>query len=360
MRVLIVYVLLNPIKSVMKIVQNTELPGFKFTIWLGWITGLILARSPKNVQELKSWVAVHTIFPLTLTGCMVVYAVDVILNVMPSNMKKDLSGNFISAAVGNGFAVGHIFLIAILRVYFLLKAKQISAFLVKITNHHSPFAKIDNKKSGIMLLFLFAIACTESVGVPCMFYQLHKTHSWFSSVGDYCYAIMSGGIILWPAYTTHMTAFGMAVTTLDRLLEMFDDFCEYIQSLLSGPGNRQDGLPCDDRTTQITILSQKEMQLKEERHIQARFLLETFQKIQYTFLMYNRVMGPVVLQLTIAIAVGATDGISALLKPKDAFVILTPGWLRWMTLTKCVIYLAILERGHSSRNFVKLELLLIK
>ena len=352
--------LLGPIKSVMKITENITLPCLNFTIWLGWITGLIITRSPKNVREIKTWIALHTVFPLTLSSCIAIYATDMILNLMPANIKKDFGGNFISAAVGNGFAVGNIVSIAILRLYFLLNAKQVSAFLEIIKNsQHNPYTKICNSKSGIFLLGLLVINSTEFIGLSYLLHRADKTLSWFSSLGEYFYTIVGGATILCPAFMTHVVAFGMALTTLDGLLVMFDEFCANIQTLLNDQGNRQEGLPFE-RTTQITVRSRKEIKVQEERTMQARFLLGTFQKIQYMFLMYNQVMGPAVLLLTVGITVSAIDGISDFLKPKDAVFKVYTGWLKPLAVLRSVIFLAILDRGHSSKNLVKNRSLIVQ
>ena len=334
---------------------HMTLPGFKFTIWLGWVTGLILTRTPENIKELKSWISAYTLLPLVSSACMVIFAVDFIVNIMPANVRDRHNGNIATKNLGLGFAAVRVLVIAITRVYFLVQAKEVSSFLENVENKYGFKAESSNKyrKAGsIRLLLIFLTAFAQAIIFSLGFHQMDKEQSWFNGVGTYAHTIVAHVIISWPASMMHVTTFSIATTTLDLLLEMLDGFCENVRTLLSRQTHSHPGCLFDEKAQEPGVRPRTGLNQKDRNCTHARSLMESFEKLQSLFLKYNELIGPLVLIMIIEIALGTIDGISDLLKPKDATFTVSFGWYRLTSLSKYAIHVTILGTGVRCKNVV--------
>ena len=87
---------------------------------------------------------------------------------------------------------------------------------------------------------------------------------------------------------------------------------------------------------------------------QAVYLLQRFRAVQYLFLTYNKLMGPLVLVAVITSTVGAIDSTKGLLTPNDNALHVSRWWAHFLYFASHCISLTVLDSGHRARNLVKL------
>lgn len=347
----------------MTLFHQTGLPGFRFAICLGWIIGVIFTRNPLKFTELKSWKMPYAGFAIVLNICMAIYATDFMFNIVPESIlerersKRNL--NPIASALAHGFIAINAAILALLRIYFMWKAKEISSFLKAIQDRGRDFRSsgrnlFSRRQTGILSFVNLMLQTLISVVFAVTLLGLEKSHSWFRSLGTYTYSITVLLFIIWPCFLTHEVTFTLMATTLDRILVIFEGFCDYAECVAVGHRDIPTKTVLPTRTLNIQVQPAMQSYSIFNQQAQAVYLLQRFRAVQYLFLTYNKLMGPLVLVAVITSTVGAIDSTKGLLTPNDNALHVSRWWAHFLYFASHCISLTVLDSGHRARNLVKL------
>ena len=144
------------------------LSGFKFSIWLGWITGVIFTKNPITFPPFKSWKSSYSALAICLASCMALFATDFVMNVIDAKFMEITQGNLnqLSAKLAQGFLLVSVAEPTFLRVYLIINAKKMSSFFKDIQNRSSRAAGHKGNSESWRRSSFFAVVrfCARNIG----------------------------------------------------------------------------------------------------------------------------------------------------------------------------------------------------
>ena len=177
------------ITHLLSISRAIPLPGFKCTIWFGWIQGLVLTKSPRNLTVFTSWRSKDIILPSILNVGVALFTLDYLVNILPGIFGDRKETPFFVFLLTQGFASTYVIILGLLRAYLVVNAKPFSSFLKRIEhggdsrrrNQSSLRILFDGKLTGILLLLLMAVVVAQSAAGAWIFANAkNSSHSWFA------------------------------------------------------------------------------------------------------------------------------------------------------------------------------------
>ena len=284
-------------------------------------------------------------------------AADFVYNVINVNYVEVLQGNMNKASLKLAQAFEMVFIaeMTLSRVYLTFKAKEMSSFFKDVENQANPAAEpsqeghASRQRTGFLLLVSFVLMTWESVSFTVV---LHTTNlaagdSWKAWLDGYPYAV-AVFLLLWPSGMAHMVAFALVVTTVDRMLVVFDGLCVQAENLMYNSKAATTGFKLSYVT--LNIESEPMKMTGTNQNVEMKSVIRNFRKLQSLFQCYDTLMGPLVLVMIVISTMILIDTTTNVLKPRDGA---NAGWSHVVYMAQRCIYLTVLDTGHRATNLVK-------
>ena len=227
---------LKPTKFVVDMFKSMALPGFKFTIWLGWILGVVLTRNPRNITVFTSWRSLHAILLLLYNAFFAIFLLDYAFNVLPANLVKKDNTSFLTTILTQSFGQLYAILLTTMRAYLIVNAKSFSSFFKDIedlSNASTRRGHRNCKRTGILVILAVTVVFFQSVFLAWFLSKFNGTQSWLVTLlGNRFYAILAFFLLASPLFMLHGVVFAMTTSVMDRILDILEEFCDHVHSLV--------------------------------------------------------------------------------------------------------------------------------
>lgn len=348
---------LKPIRLIVTIFQSVTLPGFKFTIWLGWILGVVFTKNPRNFAVFTSWKSLHVIFPLVFNACIAFLTLNFALHIMPFIVGEGAEINPFVAVVTQGFEIIYATIFAITRAYLVVNVKSFSSFFKNIENWCNRSAvprkaKRNSQKTGILVVLVLIAVTIQSVFMGLINSTVNRDQSWFCALGNNAYVIIAVIMMTWPMYTSLAFAFAVTTSSMDRMLGIFEEVCDHVESLVPSHLYAEEVGPILDGRLYVKPRP-KERVHGPIQYVHIRPIVDQFYAVQSLFLAYNRLVGPLILLMIFISTMGTIDVMTEFLKPKDEALSVIYSWLMVLEIVEYGVYFTLLDYGYRSSNLVR-------
>ena len=302
-------------------------------------------------------------FCSTMQCLLYFFWMDYSLNVLPANAVKKDRTSFLVTVLTQSF--GHLYAIlwSAMRAYLIVNAKAFSSFFQDIEDYGNASTRRGNrngKKTGILVTVAVTVVFIQSVMLSLFLSKANGSQSrLFTLLGNRLYAILAFFFMSGPLFMVHVVGFAMATSGMDRTLEILEEFCDHIHSLVQqSPGEtimEETGPITHHDHLYIKLRPKESSHTRQLQELHARHLADQFYAIQTLFLTYNRLLGPLVLVMIFTGTMGTIDVMAGFLEPANATITTIYSYYKVLLVVKYVLFFTLLDYGYRSSNLVTIS-----
>ena len=150
------------------------------------------------------------------------------------------------------------------------------------------------------MIVAVTVVFIQSVFLSWFLSKFNGSQSWLlTQLGNRLYTILVCFFMCSPMFMLHGVVFAMVTSTIDRMLEILEEFCDHIHSLVqqnSGDTMMVEEMgPVTHDRLYVKIRPKESSRARHFQELHASHLAEQFYAIQSLFLTYNRLIGSLLL-----------------------------------------------------------------
>ena len=165
-----------------------------------------------------------------------IFVLDCCFNLLPANLVKKDNTSFLVTVLTQSFGFIYPILLSTLRAHLIVNAKAFSSFIKDIevlSNASTRRGNRNGKRTGILVIVAVTVVFFQSVFLAWFLSKFNGSKSWLlTQLGNRLYTILVFFFMCSPMFILHGVVFAMVTSTIDRMLEILEEFCDPVHSLV--------------------------------------------------------------------------------------------------------------------------------